>query len=168
MKSLSKKWEIDKNIVRIRAVCLEYKTEACLNLIGTVARRTSTSSFVKVHGRPMSAVFVRLRITIKLPTMSTIRLTGGGRRGNNDRGSTLSGEFKDSKGVSLANGSSFLLKNVLKNSNSFSSPMAEIQTEERLGVFEGSFVDYGFLQEVSKCNVTQNARNVKMYITYPR
>ena len=55
----------------------------------------------------MSGVFVRSRITIKLPTMSTIRLTGGGSRGNNDREEVhrAEREFKDkeTEGPSLAN-----------------------------------------------------------------
>lgn len=51
----------------------------------------------------MSGGFVRGQITIMLPTMSTIRLTGRGSGGNNGRGSTLGGGFKDNKGISLAN-----------------------------------------------------------------
>lgn len=47
--------------------------------------------------------------------MSTIRLTGGGSRGNNDRGSTLGGGFKDNKGISLANRPSCSLKNLSSN-----------------------------------------------------
>lgn len=57
--------------------------------------------------------------------MSTIRLTGGGSRGNNDRGSTLGGGFKDNKGISLANRSSCSLKNLLPLGNSFSTSIFE-------------------------------------------
>lgn len=61
--------------------------------------------------------------------MSTIRLTGGGSRGNNDRGSTLGGGFKDNKGISLANRSSCSLKNLLPLGNSFSTSIFEYLEE---------------------------------------
>lgn len=69
--------------------------------------------------------------------MSTIRLTGGGSRGNNDRGSTLGGGFKDNKGISLANRPSCLVEKFIatwkffrssKISKNFQSTMIYLQS----------------------------------------